>query len=45
MLICRPFGASGGQVLTVGSTDWVFGLPSDPAVQGVTDNAVSRLSA
>jgi hypothetical protein len=45
MLICRPFGASGGQVLTVGSTDWVFGLPSDPAVQGVTDNALTRLSA
>ena len=29
MLTCRPFGAIGGQVVTVGSTDWVFGLAED----------------
>ena len=33
MLTCRPFGAGGGQVLTVGSTDWVFGLAHDAGVQ------------
>jgi hypothetical protein len=42
MLTCRPFGASGGEVVTVGTTDWVFGLPSDPHVQQVTRNIVDR---
>jgi hypothetical protein len=41
MLTCRPFGGRGGQVATVGSTDWVFGLARDPAVQRVTTNAVT----
>jgi hypothetical protein len=45
MLTCRPFGGSGGQVVTAGSTDWVFGLDHDPDVQRVTSNAVIRLSA
>jgi hypothetical protein len=45
VLICRPFGPSGGQVLTAGSTDWVFGLARDSAVQRFTANAVIRLSA
>jgi hypothetical protein len=45
VLTCRPFGVGGGQVLTVGSTDWVFGLARDAGVQRVTSNAVIRLSA
>jgi N,N-dimethylformamidase beta subunit-like, C-terminal len=45
VLTCRPFGARGGQALTVGSTDWVFGLARDADVQRVTSNAVIRLSA
>jgi hypothetical protein len=44
VLTCRPFGAGGGAVLTVGSTDWVFGLAADPLVQHVTGNAIRRLS-
>ena len=31
MLTCRPFGDDGGEVVTVGSTDWVYGL-ADPLV-------------
>lgn len=42
MLTCRPFGSDGGEVVTVGSTDWVFGLASDPAVQQVTANVLDR---
>ena len=42
MLTCRPFGAGGGEVVTVGTTDWVFGLADDPAVQRVTANALNR---
>lgn len=45
MLTCRPFGDAGGEVVTVGSTDWVFGLADDPAVARVTANALSRLSS
>ena len=44
LLTCRPFGASGGQVVTAGSTDWVFGLAGDAGVQRVSLNAVIRLS-
>jgi hypothetical protein len=43
MLACRPFGAESGQVVTVGSTDWVFGL-GDPLVGRVTQNVLDRLS-
>jgi hypothetical protein len=43
MLTCRPFGAESGQVITVGSTDWVFGL-GDPLVGRVTRNVLDRLS-
>lgn len=43
MLTCRPSGGSGGQVVTVGSTDWVFGLARDADVQRVTANALRRL--
>jgi hypothetical protein len=43
MLTCRPFGPDGGEVVTVGTTDWVFGLASDPAVAQVTANVLARL--
>jgi hypothetical protein len=42
MLTCRPFGPDAGEVVTVGSTDWVFGLASDAAVQRVTANVLRR---
>lgn len=45
MLTCRPAGAGGGQVVTVGTTDWVFGLAEDPDVATVTDNVLRRLGA
>ncbi len=41
----HPFGGDGGQVITVGTTDWVFGLPGDPAVAAVTENALLGPSA
>jgi hypothetical protein len=44
VLTCRPSGADGGTVVTVGSTDWVFGLTDDPLVGRVTENALRRLS-
>ena len=40
----RPFGADGGTVITVGTTDWSFGLGTDPAVEQVTRNALNRLA-
>lgn len=42
MLTCRPFGTEGGEVVTIGTTDWVFGLPHDPAVARVTANVLDR---
>jgi hypothetical protein len=45
MLTCRPFGPDGGEVVTVGTTDWVFGLATDPAVMRVTANVLDHLSA
>ncbi len=42
MAVVRPFGPDGGQVVTIGSTDWVFGLPDDEAVAQVTRNALKR---
>jgi hypothetical protein len=42
MLVARPFGASGGEVVTIGTTDWVFGLADDPAVGQVTRNVLER---
>lgn len=44
MLTCHPFGPEGGEVITVGSTDWVFGL-GDDAVATVTANVLRRLAA
>jgi hypothetical protein len=42
IVVCRPFGRGGGEVVTIGSTDWVFGLAADPAVAQVTRNALHR---
>jgi hypothetical protein len=42
IVVCRPFGRGGGEVVTIGSTDWVFGLGADPAVAQVTRNALHR---
>ncbi len=36
--------AHGGRVVTVGTTDWVFGLAADPAVAQVTRNVLNRLT-
>ncbi len=38
VLVCRPFGPDGGEVVTIGTTDWVFGLADDPGVRRVTQN-------
>jgi hypothetical protein len=43
MLTCRPFGPEGGEVVTVGTTDWVFGLADDPAVARVTANVLEGI--
>ena len=42
MLTCRPFGPTGGEVVTIGTTDWVFGLADDPRVGRVTSNVLDR---
>lgn len=42
MLTCRPFGPDGGEVVTIGTTDWVFGLADDASVARVTANALDR---
>ena len=42
MLTCRPSGASGGEVVTIGSTDWVYAL-DDQTVSQVTTNVIRRL--
>lgn len=42
MLECRPQGDQGGQVVTVGTTDWIFGL-GDPHVAKITDNVLREL--
>ena len=43
MLTCKPYGDDGGEVITIGTTDWVFGLADDPAIQQVTGNVLNRL--
>lgn len=45
MLTCRPFGDDGGEVVTVGTTDWVFGLAHDRNVARVTANVLDRLGS
>ncbi len=44
MLTCRPFGETGGEVVTIGTTDWVFGLGSDEAVARVTANVLDHFA-
>jgi len=43
MVTCRPFGDSGGEVVTIGTTDWVYGLADDRRVAQVTANVMDRL--
>ena len=45
MVVCHPFGPDGGEVVTIGTTDWVFGLADDPAVAQVTANVLTRFEA
>ena len=42
MVTSRPQGPLGGQVVTIGSTDWVFGLSHDERVGQVTANILDR---
>ncbi|MEM9606378.1 MAG: N,N-dimethylformamidase beta subunit family domain-containing protein [Actinomycetota bacterium] len=42
LAVGRPFGRGGGEVVTVGTTDWVFGLEHDDAVAQVTANVLDR---
>ena len=42
MSTCRPYGPGAGQVVIIGTTDWVFGLADDPAVARVTANVLDR---
>ena len=41
MLVTQP-SESAGEVIIIGSTDWCFGLPHDPAVAQVTANVINR---
>lgn len=41
LLVCRP-GPSAGEVVVIGTTDWVFGLADDPAVAQVMANVLDR---
>lgn len=45
MVTSRPFGADAGEVVTIGTTDWVFGLTTDAAVATVTRNVLGHLGA
>ena len=45
MATCRPFGSTGGEVVTIGTTDWVWGLAGDSAVGQVTANVLDRYSS
>ncbi len=42
IVVAYPFGRRAGEVVTIGTTDWVFGLRSDRAVAQVTRNALDR---
>ncbi len=41
LLVCRPFDG-GGEVVTVGTTDWAFALADDEPVAQVTRNVLDR---
>jgi len=38
----RPYVLAGGEVVVIGTTDWVFGLAVDAAVSKVTANSLDR---
>lgn len=42
MVVCQPAGSTGGEVVTIGSTDWVFGLAEDRFVGQITANIMDR---
>ena len=42
MMVNRPYAPGGGEVVVIGTTDWVFGLADDPAVSQVTANLLDR---
>ena len=42
MMVNHPYGPAGGEVVVIGTTDWVFGLADDPAVAKVTANILDR---
>ena len=42
IVVAYPFGRRAGEIVTIGTTDWVFGLRSDRAVAQVTRNALDR---
>jgi hypothetical protein len=42
MMVVEPYGAGGGEVVVIGTTDWAFGLGDDPDVQQVTSNLLDR---
>ena len=42
MVVYRPQGPDGGEVVTIGTTDWVFGLAQDPLVAHITTNILNR---
>jgi len=44
IVVAHPFGRGAGEVVTIGTTDWVFGLACDPAVAQVTRNALDRVA-
>ena len=41
MVTAKPYGPGGGEVTTIGTTDWAFGLSSDAAVDRVTRNLLA----
>ncbi len=45
MLTCWPYGKDQGEVVTIGTTDWVFGLANDSAVGQVTKNVLDHFGA
>jgi hypothetical protein len=45
MMVNTPYPDGGGEVVVVGTTDWVFGLATDTAVAKVTANILDRYVA
>lgn len=42
MLVCWPYGRDKGEVVTIGTTDWAFGLAEDESVGQVTRNVFAH---